>query len=176
MENYKKETSLKNNVNGIKEKIIKIIGFGNAYMGDDGIGIRVIEQLKKQGTFDNLSNIEILDGGTSGVDLVFLLKDADFAIIVDAVDAGQPAGEIITFSPEDIKETYRQKKSFKSYSLHDIDLYEAFELIKTLKLKIKIVIIGIKPIKIGYSDKISDEVQAKIPEIIDRIQYEFQKI
>lgn len=153
---------------------IKIIGFGNLYMGDDSVGIRVINILKQQNLI-NRSDIEIIDGGTSGVDLVFLLKDSKKVIIIDAVDAGQAIGEIVVFKPDEIKEFFKKNMVFKSYSLHDIDLTEVFELLKTLKLQTDIKVIGIKPKKIGYSENISPEIEKKIPEIIAKINDEIEK-
>ena len=84
--------------------MIKIIGFGNIFMGDDGIGVRVIEELQQQQVFKDNENIELIDGGTSGIDLVFMLQDAGKAIIIDAVDAGQEIAQIVVFSPHEIVE------------------------------------------------------------------------
>ena len=153
--------------------LIKIIGFGNIFMGDDGIGVRVIEELQKQETFKDNENIELVDGGTSGVDLIFMLQNAAKAIIIDAVDAGQEIAQIVVFSPQEIKEF--KKKIFKSYSMHDIGLAEAFELVRTLNLPTGIKIIGIKPKEIGYSDKLTPELKNKIPDIIVRVKEEVLK-
>ena len=165
-------------MNEIKENVpnsslIKIIGFGNIFMGDDGIGVRVIEELQKQQIFKDNENIELVEGGTSGVDLVFMLQNTCKAIIIDAVDAGQKIAQIVVFSPQEIKEF--KKKIFKSYSLHDIDLAEAFELVKNLNLPTAIKIIGIKPKKIGYSDKLTPEIEKQIPDIITKVKEEVLK-
>ncbi len=169
------ESKEKNNISkpeSEKEKdgLIKVIGFGNTFMADDGIGICVIEKLRELGVFSGHDNVELIDGGTSGIDLIFTLQQADRALIIDAVDAGQEIGEIVEFSPEDIKESRKKKNGLKSYSLHDIDLTEVFELLKTLKVEIKIKIFGIRPKKVGYSNKLSPEVESKIPELISRIK------
>jgi hydrogenase maturation protease len=147
--------------------LIKIIGFGNIFMGDDGIGVRIIEELQQRQVFKGNENIELVDGGTSGIDLIFMLKDADRAIIIDAVDAGQEIAQIVVFAPNEIVDF--KKKVFKSYSLHDIDLAEAFELVRKLNLQADIKIIGIKPKNVGYSDKLSPEIENIIPEIIARV-------
>jgi len=173
----KGKNSVKENIRaaeGASGNIIKIIGFGNLFMGDDGIGVKVIEELRKQDSLKGANNIEIIDGGTSGVDLIFILKDADKAIIVDAVDAGQEIGEIKVFSYDDIKTVNSKNRPFKSFSMHDMDLAEVFELLKTLNLNKQIMIIGIKPKNIGYSDRLSPEIAEKIPEIINLIKKELQ--
>jgi hydrogenase maturation protease len=160
--------------NGLKSSLIKIIGFGNIFMGDDGIGVRIIEELQQKQIFEGNENIELIDGGTSGIDLIFMLKDAARAIIIDAVDAGQEIGQIVVFSPNEIMEF--KKKIFKSYSLHDIDLVEAFELVRKLNLTAEIKIIGIKPKNVGYSDKLSPEIEKSIPEIISKVKEEVSAV
>ncbi|MBU4314240.1 MAG: hydrogenase maturation protease, partial [Actinobacteria bacterium] len=70
---------------GYAKTDVKIIGFGNKYRSDDGIGIRIIEELEK---LDSFKDIEIIDGGTSGSDLIFLIKGCSKIIIIDAIDAG----------------------------------------------------------------------------------------
>jgi len=152
--------------------IIKVIGFGNIIMGDDGVGVRVIEKLKEEKELRRLDNVELIDGGTSGVDIIFILKDAARAIIIDAVDAGQKKAEIVKFSPDDIKKIGLKKKGFKSFSLHDIDLNEVFELMKTLKLNVKVKIIGIKPLNVGYSEQLSPEIEEKLPQLVDIVKKE----
>lgn len=172
--NKKRNNSGKSNIVRTDSPLIKVIGFGNIFMGDDGIGIRIIERLRQDEGFKDIDNIELIDGGTSGIDLIFILQQAEKAIIVDAVDAGQKTGEIVEFTLDDIKEIKKKKNSLKSFSLHDIDLNEVFELIKTLKLKIEVKIIGIKPLKVRFSEKISPEIEQKIPDLIARIKKEIK--
>ena len=158
------------NITSSNNEIIKIIGFGNIMMGDDGVGIRAIEEIQKSSIFEDNNNIEVIDGGTSGVDLVFMMQQADRAIIIDAVDAGQQTGAIVIFTPDNIKEIKKKKKGLKSFSLHDIDLSEVFELLKTLNIPVKISIVGIKPEYVGYSDKLSPIIEKNIPDIISAVE------
>jgi len=150
--------------------IVKIIGFGNIYMGDDGVGIRVIEKIKEQGIFADYDNVEVIDGGTSGVDLIFFLEKADKVIIIDAVDAGQGVGEIVAFNISEIIDY--KNKVIKSFSLHDIDLKEIFELIRALKIDKDLKIIGINPKELDYGEKLSPQIENKIPQIISIIKKE----
>jgi len=161
---------LQNTTDKTFEPIIKIIGFGNVYMGDDGVGIRVIEKIKEQGIFANYSNIEVIDCGTSGVDLIFFLQQADKVIVIDAVDAGQGIGEVVTFSIGEIIDF--GNKVIKSFSLHDINLKEVFELIRALKIEKDLKIIGINPKEVYYGEKLSPQIENKIPQIISMIKEE----
>ena len=161
---------LQNTTDKTSEPIIKIIGFGNVYMGDDGVGIRVIEKIKEQGIFADYSNIEVIDCGTSGVDLIFFLQQADKVIVIDAVDAGQGIGEVVTFSIGEIIDF--GNKVIKSFSLHDINLKEVFELIRALKIEKDLKIIGINPKEVDYGEKLSPQIENKIPQIISMVKEE----
>ena len=161
---------LQNTTAKTSEPIIKIIGFGNVYMGDDGVGIRVIEKIEEQGIFADYSNVEVIDCGTSGVDLIFFLQQADKVIVIDAVDAGQGIGEVVTFSIGEIIDF--GNKVIKSFSLHDTNLKEVFELIRALKIEKDLKIIGINPKEVYYGEKLSPQIENKIPQIVSMIKKE----
>lgn len=151
-----------NNVSGAD---IKIIGFGNIFMSDDSIGIKIIEEMRK---IDFFSSLDLIDGGTSGIDLIFYLKESDKVIVVDAVDAGQKTAEVIKITPNNISDY--STDVFKSYSLHNLGLKDVIELAKKLGLDKKMFIVGIKPKKIDYGETLSLEIKEKIPEIIETIK------
>ena len=69
------------------------MGFGNPVRSDDGIGIYVIDELKKK--LPNTENITILDMGTSAFEVLFQLKGHTKILIVDAViNTGETTGTL----------------------------------------------------------------------------------
>jgi len=152
---------------GYSKTDVKIIGFGNKYRSDDGIGIRIIEEL---GKLDSFKDIDIVDGGTSGTDLIFLVKECRKIIIIDAIDAGQDVGDVVNIKVDDIEEFI--KRDFKSLSLHDLNLADVLKLIKALKINTEISVIGIRPKNIDFGGILSPEIEKKIPLIISMIEKE----
>ncbi|MCJ7473076.1 MAG: hydrogenase maturation protease [Actinobacteria bacterium] len=148
-----------------KKRIVRVIGFGNIYRSDDGIGIRVIEDISRSG---GIKDIELIDGGTSGIDLIFYLQNSDLVIIIDAVDAGQQNAGIVVIKPYDIEKF--QEIPFRSYSLHDFDLSEALTLAKKIGTRAQIIIIGIKPENTDFGEKLTSEIEKKIPRIISIVR------
>lgn len=61
-------------------------------MQDEGIGPKVAEILRKNYTFE--PNIEIIDGGTLGLDLLPYIEKYKKIIIIDVVDFGKEPGFI----------------------------------------------------------------------------------
>lgn len=149
---------------------VKIIGFGNKYRSDDGIGIRVIEEIRK---LDFFNEIEIIDGGTSGTDLLFLAKDCKKIIIIDAIDTGRNTDDVVCIKTGEIEEFI--EKDYRSLSLHDLNLSDILKLIKALKIDTDITIIGVKPINTDFGEHLSLEIENKVPRMISMIKEEIQR-
>jgi len=155
------------NLNHITGHSVKVIGFGNKFLSDDGIGPFVIEELEKSALCKN-KNIEIVDLGTSGTDLIFHIKECPRIIIIDALDADQDPGKVIRIKEKDID--HFCDKGIVSLSLHDLNLGDVLKLARAMKLKTNITIIGIKPLNIELGEGLSRKIEEKIPEIISLIE------
>jgi len=136
-----------------------VMGIGNVLLKDEGIGCHVVQAL---GEVD-LSDVEIIDGGTSS-DVLQLSEGADKLIIVDAVKGGGMPGQIYRFHIEDV--TLEHKPLL---SLHDISLIDSLKLMQLWHKIDEAVIIGIEPKDIGWGLELSPELRERIPRIIDAI-------
>lgn len=82
-------------------KRIAVLGFGNPVRADDGVGIYVIDQLKKQLEGEEIG---IFDMGTSAFEVLFKLKGYDRIILVDAViNTGEAVGTIYKLPAAEIE-------------------------------------------------------------------------
>lgn len=70
---------------------VRVIGVGNPLMGDDGLGIAVIEQLQLLAL---PPDIELIDAGCGGLNLLPLFSDCEQVVLIDAAEFGATAGEI----------------------------------------------------------------------------------
>ena len=80
-------------------KKVVVIGIGNILLSDEGVGIRVVEELRKR---ELPEGVELHDGATLGLTLLNFLDGADKAIIVDAVKAGGNPGDVYCFHFKEI--------------------------------------------------------------------------
>lgn len=141
---------------------IAVIGIGNILLGDEGVGVRIVEELRKG---DLPENVEVHDGATSGIALLNFLEDKDKAIIVDAVRGGEEPGSIYQFSIDEALE-----KS-EMISLHDIDFVMAYQTSKDiLELTDDITVIGIEPKKIESGIELSREIENAIPQAVGLVK------
>jgi hydrogenase maturation protease len=76
----------------MSEPSILVLGVGNILLGDEGAGVRTIELLQERYRFS--AEVEFVDGGTAGLELLACLDDKDHLIIIDAIIGSEPPGTI----------------------------------------------------------------------------------
>ena len=69
----------------ISPKVL-VLGIGNLVMSDDGVGVKVVQRLQRE--YRCADSVEIMDGGTLGLDLLPKLEGIERLIVVDAVETG----------------------------------------------------------------------------------------
>jgi hydrogenase maturation protease len=144
-------------------KRVKIIGLGNPYRGDDGVGLAVIAELKKL----NLPrDIEIIDSGADDLGIFEHLKNCDHLIIIDAISADKAPGTIMEFNAERLNGLHNTR----NLDIHSFGLAGAIELAKKMKVQGKITVVGIEPENTDLVDKLSDLINSKIPELIKAVK------
>lgn len=72
---------------------ILVLGLGNVLLGDEGIGIWVATSLQRHFAFP--PSVEILEGGTLGLDLLPRLQGVERLLLIDAVRSGRSPGELV---------------------------------------------------------------------------------
>ncbi|MGO4870079.1 MAG: HyaD/HybD family hydrogenase maturation endopeptidase [Roseiarcus sp.] len=124
---------------------VLVLGLGNILMSDEGVGVRIVEALDASHALP--SEVESLDGGTSGMELLDLVADRDCLIVADAVNAAGPAGRVIRLEDDQIRALFETK--FSPHQLGLSDLLAALRLIG--KAPRRVVVIGVVPenLKLG---------------------------
>lgn len=98
---------------------VLVAGIGNVLRGDDGFGVRVLEALK--GRFTGQPSVTLVETGIAGVGLVQHLMDGfDTLIIVDAVQCGAAAGQVMVLEP-DLSRLGRPRTEWIDIHQTDID-------------------------------------------------------
>jgi len=110
-------------------------------MGNDGIGLRVIETLQKM-EFKNSEGIDIVDAGVCGLDLLSIFDGARKIIIVDAILADSPVGSVHRIEGKDLIK--KDTESFNLVSVHDLTITDVLRIGDEIQLLPEIVVIGIE--------------------------------
>jgi len=146
-----------------------VIGAGNPIVGDDGIGIAALERLRERWQFDDA--VELVDGGTWGMNLLPLIEDTTRLLVLDAVQAGRPPGELITIERADLPRTLSLK-----LSPHQIDLREVFALAELRgTLPAHLVVLGIQPLRledmhVGLSPVVAASLDALVDAAVTQLR------
>ena len=77
-----------------------VLGLGNILLGDEGVGVRVVEHLLEQ--YDFPEGVRVMDGGTLGLDLLPYVEDASRLLVIDAVQARKPPGTLVRMVGDEI--------------------------------------------------------------------------
>jgi hydrogenase maturation protease len=142
---------------------IKIIGIGNPFRSDDGIGHYITKQLRKY----KLPNVDIIEECGEGTLLMERWNGGKCVIVVDAVSSGSTPGTIHRF---DIH-TDRIPSNFFHYSSHTFGLAEAIELSQVLgRVPENLIVYGVECNKFDDGEGISEELKNSVGTIIHDIK------
>ena len=142
---------------------ILIIGVGNAYRGDDAVGLRITQDIKKEA----LVHITVIEESSDGVTLMESWKDANTVILIDAVYSGAKPGTIYRFDAH----AQTIPSNFFKYSTHAFGVAEAIELARALKqLPKNLIVYGIEGKCFEAGIGISLEVEKAVEEVMMRVK------
>ena len=149
---------------------IMILGVGCILFSDEGFGVRVIETIQDRYEFPD--NVQVVDGGVLGINLLGVISKPDYLIVVDAIrNKGKP-GDLHRLEGEAIPERIRAKNS-----LHQVDFLEALTLCQALDKVPETVIIGVEPQDIDtMSIELTPVTRAKVDAVIDMVLTELDRL
>ncbi len=134
-----------------------VLGIGNLLMGDEGVGVRVIERLEQESWPDGVT---VVDGGTGGFHLLEYLQEFSPIVMVDATMDGQPPGTVGVLRPKYASDFPR------ALTAHDIglrDLVESAALLGPLP-DITLVTISIAEVR-SMDTRLSPAVERALPTV-----------
>ncbi len=155
----------------MEKKQVTVLGVGNILLSDEGFGVKVVLKMMKNYQFPE--NVLLVDGNVLGLNLLGIVSDSDYLIVVDAIKNKGKPGTIYRIDAEDIPMRIRAKNS-----LHQVDFLEAMTLCQALdRMPETVVIFGVEPKDIEtVQDKLSPEIKNQINPVIDLVLAELRKI
>jgi hydrogenase maturation protease len=153
------------------EKKVAVVGVGNILMGDEGIGVKVMEAVKKK---VSAKGVEFFDAGTALHALLPQLEGYKKMIVLDSVRGSELPGTAYRFTYQDLKKK-RHEEPARGHrlSLHDVGIEETLSMAAlTQDLPDEIIFIGIEPEKIELSESISQALQERMDEYVGLVEKE----
>jgi len=138
-----------------------ILGVGNILLSDEGVGVRVVEQIEARYRLDE--DVTVIDGGTCGMDLMDELAERDLVIVVDAVRTGEPPGTLVTLTGEAVPALFRERIS--PHQLGVSDLLAALTLLGRSPRQLALV--GVVPESMATGLALSERVAACLEPLVE---------
>jgi hydrogenase maturation protease len=144
-----------------------ILGVGNLLLSDEGVGLRVVERLAA--TYELPEGVQILDGGTLGLDLLYYLEGADRRpverlLIIDAVEMGREPGTLLRMEGDEIPAFLSVKISPHQIGIPDM-LFAA--KLKDLYPR-NVVLWGVQPGTLDVGLELSSPVAAQVDVLVEK--------
>ena len=148
-----------------------VIGIGNEYRHDDGVGIAVARAVRSHVP----DGVTVYERGGEGTDLIATWSGADLAIVIDAVSSGEPAGTIHRYLVDAASaDSLPTAHVFRGTS-HQIGLGEGIALGKLLgMLPTRMIVYGVEGETYGDGVALSPAVQGAVGDVVSRILVDCQ--
>ena len=143
---------------------VLLLGIGNVLMADEGVGVHIVRELEKTPL---PPNVECLDGGTGGFQLLGPLQEADRILLIDACVDGQPAGTVRRLQPRFSSDYPR------TLTAHDIGLKDLLDAayLTDRPLNLTLFAISIDPLQ-GVGTELRPALANQLPEILRMVRDE----
>ena len=142
---------------------IAVFGIGNILLSDDGVGVHTLNKLKEE--YDLPGYVELIDGGTKGLDLLPLLEDRDKVMIIDAANFKKEPGTIGAVEGDKIPAFLSTK-----LSVHQIGLPDMLFAAKLMNIfPPEMCLIGIQPESMATSTEMSEVVSKGMKPLLEKV-------
>ena len=145
---------------------IVVLGVGNILLSDEGIGVRTVEKLMRDYVLP--PEVEVIDGGTSAMEMLEDLGHADHLIIVDAVRSGKPPASIVRIAGADVPVFFRTKLSPHQVGLSDV----LATLVLMGEQPGSTTVIGIEPQSLELGMALTPAVAEQLPQVVQMVKGE----
>ncbi len=148
---------------------ILLIGVGNEFRQDDGVGLVILKKLQQQIPV----GIKTLEASGEGVALIEAWQGAETVYLFDASRSGAKAAMIHRFDA--LAQSIRRK--FFNCSTHTFGLAEAVELARSLnQLPAKLIIYAVEGKNFALGFGLSPEVEQAAAEVVRRVLSELERL
>ncbi|WP_345993210.1 hydrogenase maturation protease [Sulfurimonas sp. HSL-1716] len=150
-------------------KDVAIIGSGNAFFKDEGVGLYAVKYLKEN--YEFTPEIEFVDGGTLGFLLMPLLQEYKEVVIVNtASEEGKEAGKITVKSCNEFLEGTLVKKT-----ANEVEIAEMLQICSMAEYMADTVLVSIVPediisVEVGLTTALRDIWQDYINTVLEVLQ------
>lgn len=144
------------------DKQTLILGLGNLLLSDEGVGVHVAQLLLRM---ELPSDVEVVDGGTGGFELIEHVRGKSKVVIIDCFRADAKPGSIARLMIDEV--SLDQPPPF---SVHEGGIQELLLPIQKLTPPPEVVLLGIVPAVVDQLGMVlSAEIESQMPKIVSAV-------
>lgn len=137
---------------------ITVLGVGNVLLSDEGFGVRAAEAL--DAAYDFPDDVQVLDGGVLGMELLRFVTGTEKLLILDALKEGGADGRCRRLAGDEVRAHFREK-----LSAHEIGLQDVLTFLEVMGKPIgEVVVIGAEPKSLEAGLSLSKEMEPRVSE------------
>lgn len=150
---------------------ILVAGIGNIFLGDDGFGVEVAQQLSRR---DLPATVRVADFGIRGLDLVYALQDEyETIILIDVFPHGQTPGTVSVVEP-DLSDPGASLGEGNFLEPHAMNPVNVLRMATAMHGKLhRVLLVGCEPATFGGEDGemgLSPTVAAAVSEAVKLVE------
>jgi len=140
---------------------VLVLGLGNILLEDEGLGIRALELLEQR--YEIPPEVELLDGGTTGMGLLDQISRRQHLLVLDAVQTGEPPGTLVKLEGDQVPVYFGMRISPHQLGLSDV--------LATLELSGErpagVTVLGLVPFSLEMCLQLSDLVNSRLDSLVE---------
>jgi len=141
--------------------MISVLGLGNVLMGDDGLGPVAVRTFEAE--YIVPPDVQVIDLGTPGLDLLPWLADVDRVILVDAVKTDLPPGSVRLYDKADLL----RYPPIARVGPHDPGVKEALHVLEFAgRAPREVALIGVVPESTAMSLELTPPIRTAVPRAV----------
>jgi len=146
-----------------------LIGVGNEFRTDDGLGILAAREIRRR----NYPGVRVIEACGEGTALVESWKGVDNVLLVDALCSGTTRGAVHRFDLT----TKEMPRAFFRSSSHSFGVPEAVAMARQLQLLPRVLLLyGIEACQFENGSGLTDEVLRSIPQLLGLIEADIVRL
>lgn len=159
---------------------VTVLGVGNLLRRDDGVGVHVVEALRRRCRFPD--GVRLVDGGLGGPGLWGAVEGAEALVAVDAVRGGGPPGTLYRIPARDLPPAGGNPPppaggGPPGFSLHESGLLDLIALALRDDPGLRVTILGVEPLETGeWGTELTPPVAARLPALVDLVLEELARL
>ena len=149
---------------------VLVLGMGNILLEDEGLGVRALERLQRDYEFP--TEVELLDGGTTGMGLLDDIAGREHLIVLDAVQNGEAPGTLVILRQDEVPAYFGLRVTPHQLGLSDV--------LATLELTgdrpAGVTVLGLVPASLEMSLELSEPIQGRLEELVEAAVRELETL